>query len=113
MWAAYTGTTEMAELLIDAGADPNLGRNPPLHYAARFGRASMVQVLLARGADPMLPDAESKTALEQVGVSPLTTPSPKQGEKRVLEAEGAANDFLVRTRHRRKAGALHVQKNGP
>lgn len=45
VWAAYTGTTEMAELLIDAGADPNLGRNPPLHYAARFGRAAMVQVL--------------------------------------------------------------------
>jgi len=46
VWAAYTGTTEMAELLIDAGADPNLGRNPPLHYAARFGRSAMVQVII-------------------------------------------------------------------
>jgi ankyrin repeat protein len=46
VWAAYTGTTEMAELLIDAGADPNLGRNPPLHYAARFGRSAMVQVIV-------------------------------------------------------------------
>ena len=42
---------EMAEYLISNGADPNLGRNPPLHYAARFGRPQMVQLLLRHGAD--------------------------------------------------------------
>eukprot|EP00281_Chroomonas_sp_CCMP1168_P023113 CAMPEP_0206233448 /NCGR_PEP_ID=MMETSP0047_2-20121206/11995_1 /ASSEMBLY_ACC=CAM_ASM_000192 /TAXON_ID=195065 /ORGANISM="Chroomonas mesostigmatica_cf, Strain CCMP1168" /LENGTH=449 /DNA_ID=CAMNT_0053657333 /DNA_START=37 /DNA_END=1384 /DNA_ORIENTATION=+ len=55
VWAAYTGTPEMAELLLESGADPNIGRNPPLHYAARFGRATMVQLLLKHGADPHLP----------------------------------------------------------
>ncbi len=65
VWAAYTGTLEMAELLMQHNADPNLGRSPPLHYAARFGRADMVQLLLKHGADPLLPDAEGKTALEQ------------------------------------------------
>ncbi len=65
VWAAYTGTLEMAELLMQHNADPNLGRSPPLHYAARFGRADMVQLLLKYGADPLLSDAEGKTALEQ------------------------------------------------
>jgi E3 ubiquitin-protein ligase HECTD1 len=44
VWAAYTGTNEMAEILLARGADPNAGRNPPLHYAARFGRPGMCKV---------------------------------------------------------------------
>ena len=44
VWAAYTGTNEMAELLLARGADANAGRNPPLHYAARFGRPGMCKV---------------------------------------------------------------------
>mmetsp|Transcript_66919 Transcript_66919/g.139481 ORF Transcript_66919/g.139481 Transcript_66919/m.139481 type:complete len:503 (+) Transcript_66919:158-1666(+) len=65
VWAAYTGTEEMAEYLITNGADANLGKNPPLHYAARFGRPEMVQLLLSHGADPSKVDAEGKTALDQ------------------------------------------------
>ena len=44
VWAAYTGTNEMAEMLLARGADANAGRNPPLHYAARFGRPGMCKV---------------------------------------------------------------------
>ena len=58
---------EMAEYLISNGADPNLGRNPPLHYAARFGRPQMVQLLLRHGADVLKVHAENKkkeTALD-------------------------------------------------
>jgi E3 ubiquitin-protein ligase HECTD1 len=44
VWAAYTGTNEMAEMLLARGADANTGRNPPLHYAARFGRPGMCKV---------------------------------------------------------------------
>ena len=65
VWAAYTGSQEMAEYLITNGADPNLGRNPPLHYAARFGRPQMVQLLLKHGADVLKVDGENKTALDQ------------------------------------------------
>ena len=65
VWAAYTGTPEMAELLINSGADPNLGRNPPLHYAARFGRPDMVSLLLRYRADPFKTDGDGKTALDQ------------------------------------------------
>jgi ankyrin repeat protein len=50
----------MAEYLISNGADPNLGRNPPLHYAARFGRPQMVQLLLRHGADVLKVHAEKK-----------------------------------------------------
>ena len=41
----------MAEYLISNGADPNLGRNPPLHYAARLGQLRSAQYLLEMGAE--------------------------------------------------------------
>eukprot|EP00960_Hanusia_phi_P070532 767330-Hanusia_phi.AAC.6 len=65
VWVAYSGTEDMAEYLILNGADPNLGRNPPLHYAARFGRPKMVELLLRHGAEPLKVDLEGKTALDQ------------------------------------------------
>ena len=66
--AAIAGQAEVAELLLEAGADVN-GRNyqngsTALHAAAFIGQADMVALLLERGADPQ--------AMSDDGGTPLT-----------------------------------------
>jgi ankyrin repeat protein len=74
MIAAVQGYPEIAEQLLDAGADANAvdaRGHSPLHAASQFGfeqndslRARrLFDVLLKRKADPNLADAEGKTAL--------------------------------------------------
>ena len=60
--ASWSGDTEKARALIDAGADVNQKLNPgllviepsgvfPLFYAAKYGHADTVRLLIERGAD--------------------------------------------------------------
>ncbi len=55
-WAARTGNTELAEMLIYAGANlvatTRIGGYTPLHLAAAGGQAVMVEALLRAGAGP-------------------------------------------------------------
>ena len=55
-WAAERGDSELASLLIYAGAKPDVGTRigsyTPLHIAARAGRGELIEQLLAAGADP-------------------------------------------------------------
>ena len=54
MFAAATGHTECAEMLLDAGADVNARDNvgmTPLLFAALEGRMDALKLLLAKGAD--------------------------------------------------------------
>lgn len=64
--AAAGGSTEVARLLIDGGADVNAVRHldTPLHIAARFGHAAMMRLLVHHGADPSARDALGRTPLE-------------------------------------------------
>ena len=65
-YAAASGHTETAALILDWGGDVNVlssTGDPPLYQAAHWGRADVVQLLLSRGADP---DIQADT-----GVSPL------------------------------------------
>ena len=65
-YAAASGHTETAALILDWGGDVNVlssGGDPSLYQAAHWGRADMVQLLLSRGADP---DIQANT-----GVTPL------------------------------------------
>uniref|UniRef100_A0A0G4HF05 Uncharacterized protein n=1 Tax=Chromera velia CCMP2878 TaxID=1169474 RepID=A0A0G4HF05_9ALVE len=60
---------EMAELLLDHGADVNMadeGGKTILHHAALRGAKGVVEVALSRGADVHLRDAEGRTALHSV-----------------------------------------------
>ena len=67
--ASLFGKTEMAKLLIEAGADLNLQNNDgstALHTAAFFCRPEIVRMLLAKGADKKIKNKYGSTAYESV-----------------------------------------------
>ncbi|CAH0518124.1 unnamed protein product [Peronospora belbahrii] len=65
-WAAISGSTEAADVLLKAGADPNFqdtrGRSP-LHWAAKLNKFEVVRLLLRAGAEANLADGEFMTPL--------------------------------------------------
>ncbi|MCP4546281.1 MAG: hypothetical protein GY835_07435 [bacterium] len=64
--AAISGNVEIAQLLLDAGADVNCGdtdNSTPLDDASVLGRAEMVAFLLTRGANVHHRDNKGDTAL--------------------------------------------------
>ncbi|CAG9464035.1 unnamed protein product [Pedinophyceae sp. YPF-701] len=63
--AAVGGSAEMAELLVQSGADPNRGdlfARTPLHYAALAGSAHVAGVLCHHGAERQIQDATGLSA---------------------------------------------------
>ena len=58
-WAALTGQTPLAAILLNQGANPNARNqdgNTALHAAAFLGRADVANLLLQHGADPLAPN---------------------------------------------------------
>jgi uncharacterized protein len=67
--ASLFGKTEMAKLLIEAGADVNFQNNDestPLHVAAFFCRPDVVKLLLEKGADKSIKNKYDQTAYQMV-----------------------------------------------
>ena len=67
MLAAYSGSLEAAQLLLQVGADPNtadFAGNSALMGAAFKGNVFMVELLLAKGANPVLRNNAGMTALD-------------------------------------------------
>jgi cytohesin len=65
-YAAMYGRHEIAELLLERGADPNIQDNDgdtPLHLAAANGYSEIVKLLLEHGADPNVQDYGGMTPL--------------------------------------------------
>ena len=66
-WAAMKGRLDLAEMLVDAGADleagTRLGGHTPLHVASRAAQASLVDALLGAGADALAATETGATAL--------------------------------------------------
>jgi ankyrin repeat protein len=58
--------TEMILLLVENGADVNLGARRPLFLAAMDSQSHVVEYLLQQGADPMHRDAETAERASQV-----------------------------------------------
>uniref|UniRef100_A0A1X7TD98 Uncharacterized protein n=1 Tax=Amphimedon queenslandica TaxID=400682 RepID=A0A1X7TD98_AMPQE len=65
--SARGGDYETVKVLLDNGADPNIGLESeylaPLIEAAREGHINVVELLLSKGADPNCIDQEGDTAL--------------------------------------------------
>jgi ankyrin repeat protein len=72
-WAAETGSTEIAHMLLGVGADPEAvtrnGDYTPLHLAARTGSASVVEALLEAGADVTATTSTGKTTALHLAVA--------------------------------------------
>ncbi len=89
-WAATYGDTDLAEVLLYAGANvkatSRLGRFTPLHVASQGGFAAVVKALLDRGADVNAATTTGATALmlaAQAGNGPTVAA--------LLDAKGDVN----------------------
>lgn len=115
-WAALTGSVEMAEVLISAGASVSavtrLGDYTPLHLASGEANTAIVRALLAAGSDPnaltstgsVTPlhfaagagDVEAVTALLDAGAE--VNPAESQwGHTPLMFAAEANRSDIVRT----------------
>jgi ankyrin repeat protein len=64
--AAVDGNAEILKLLLDGGADPNVGLSQgetPLMTVSRSGKAEAIKLLVAHGANPNTRDGRGQTAL--------------------------------------------------
>lgn len=94
--AALFGKTEVAKLLIDAGADINFQNNEgstALHTAAFFCRPEIVKMLLDKKADKTIRNKYNSTAYESVA-GPYTDLKPTyEALEKMLAPMGLKLDY--------------------
>lgn len=95
--AAARGSTQIAEVLVKAGADVNRrkeidGEETPLMEAAFAGQPAMVELLLSHGADPSLRDTmEGRTPL---AIARDASKGPDPEVVRVFKEQQMDDDFI-------------------
>jgi ankyrin repeat protein len=65
--AVASGNTRIVELLLDAGADPDIAQQSgitPLHSAAHKGNADICEILIKNGAGIMIRSDDGRTAID-------------------------------------------------
>ena len=101
--ASLFGKTEMAKMLIEAGADLNFRNNDgstALHTASFFCRPQIVKMLLAKGADKTIKNKYGQTAYESVSSPFADVKDAYDGLGKMLEPMGLKldNTYLEKTR---------------
>ncbi len=94
--AGLFGKTEMAKLLIDAGADLNFQNNDgstALHTAAFFCRPEIVRMLLDKNADKTIKNKYGQTAYESVAGPFADVKTAYDGLGKMLEPMGLKLDY--------------------
>lgn len=94
--AALFGKTEIAKLLIDAGADINFQNNEgstALHTAAFFCRPEIVKMLLEKKADKTIKNKYNSTAYESVAGPYADLKPTYEGLEKMLSPMGLKLDF--------------------
>jgi len=96
--ALVRNNQKAVEILLKAGADPNLlGRDgtPPLHHAVVSGNLESIKSLVRAGADVKRTDANGKSALEVV--NQLSEGAPNEERKAIIRLLGSdQGNFLKR-----------------
>lgn len=101
--ASLFGKTQMAKLLIEAGADLNFRNNDgstALHTASFFCRPQIVKMLLAKGADKTIKNKYGQTAYESVAGPFADVKDVYDGLGKMLEPMGLKldNTYLEKAR---------------
>jgi len=94
--ACLFGKTEMAKMLIDAGADINFQNkdgSTPVHTAAFFCRPEIVKMLLVKGADKTVRNKYGQTAYEIVSGSFASVKNIYDGLGKMLAPMGLKLDY--------------------
>jgi len=107
--AAVFGKTEMAKMLIEAGADINFQNNDgstALHTAAFFCRPEIVTMLLDKGADKTVKNNYGATAYESVAAPFSETKEAYDMMGKVLGPMGLKLDYAYIEKTRPEIAAM-------
>jgi hypothetical protein len=102
--AALFGRTEIAKLLLDAGADIGIQNNDgstALHVAAFFCHPEIVKMLLKKGADKSIKNKYGSTAFESVNTPYKDVKNVYQAIEQMLSSIGLKLDYA------------HIEKTRP
>ncbi len=91
MWAAWSGTTEVAKVLIARGAsvgNPDRQGNTALTIAAQRGNAAIVGALVGNGADVTAKTKNGQTAMDLAKSAMTHQPGRKSDFEKTLTALG-------------------------